>query len=84
MRKSLSESILLIGGTASTLGIKSRMLAELKSLIKMPKYSTKLYVDDFKMHESPSHENYTAWLGGNEIFFFDKCIFETRVENIFI
>ncbi|EEB13670.1 conserved hypothetical protein [Pediculus humanus corporis] len=67
MRKSLSESILLIGGTASTLGIKSRMLAELKSLIKMPKYSKKLYVDDFKMHESPSHENYTAWLGGKNI-----------------
>lgn len=73
MRRPLSESILLIGGTASLPGIKSRLLSELRHFISTPKYSNKLFVENFKMHKSPSHENYTAWLGG--LFFFLFIIF---------
>lgn len=65
MRKPLSESILLMGGTAMLPGIKSRILSELRHHVKSSKYKEKLFVDSFKVHKSPSHENYTAWLGGN-------------------
>lgn len=64
MRKPLAESILLMGGTASILGVKSRLLNELRYLVKTSKYKDKLFIDEFKLHTSPSHENYTAWLGG--------------------
>lgn len=53
-----------MGGIASLPGIKSRLLSELKYLVKMPKYKDKLFMNEFKIHQSPSHENYTAWLGG--------------------
>lgn len=46
-------------------GIKSRILSELRHHIKTPKYKEKIFVDSFKMQISPSHENYTAWLGGS-------------------
>ncbi|KAK6633077.1 hypothetical protein RUM43_012820 [Polyplax serrata] len=65
MRKPLAESILLMGGTASIQGVKSRLLNELRYLVKTSKYKDKLFIDEFKMHTSPSHENYTAWLGGS-------------------
>lgn len=64
-RRTLAENIFLIGGTSSLPGIKSRLLSELRYYVKSPKYKNKLFINNFKIHSSPSKENYTAWLGGN-------------------
>lgn len=64
-RKKLAENILLIGGTANVLGIKTRLRDELRELIKSDVYKDRLYVDDVKFHSAPSKPNFTAWLGGS-------------------
>lgn len=64
-RKELSENILLIGGTASVLGIKQRLRDELMKLIKSDFYKEKLYISEVKFHNPPSKPNFTAWLGGS-------------------
>ncbi|KAK7002514.1 Actin-related protein 10, partial [Halocaridina rubra] len=61
--KKLAENLLIIGGTANTLGLKHRILAELRSLAVSPAYSEKIQIDTFKIHKPPAKDNYVAWLG---------------------
>lgn len=64
-RKALAENILLIGGTASALGITARLKAELMKLINSDYYKDRLFIQDIKFHSAPSKPNFTAWLGGS-------------------
>lgn len=64
-RKQLSENILLIGGTASSAGITSRLLTELMQLMSSEYYKDRLFINDVKFHAAPSKPNFTAWLGGS-------------------
>lgn len=63
LRTSLVENILLIGGTTMALGFKARLKEELLKQLKCPRYKN-LKVSQFKFLQTPSKENYTAWLGG--------------------
>ncbi len=67
MRKQLAENIVLLGGTAMAKGFKARLKEELQSLVKQPKYFTKLFFNEFKFHSIPAKENYATWLGGSAI-----------------
>lgn len=64
MRKPLAGNIVLVGGTTMVPGFKSRLLAELRELMKTPKYENSLKISTFKFHSPPAKENYVAWLGG--------------------
>lgn len=64
-RKELAENILLIGGTASALGITARLKAELTKLISSNYYKDRLFIQEVKFHTAPSKPNFTAWLGGS-------------------
>lgn len=65
MRVPLSENLLVIGGTASLLGFRHRLLAELNHLANHhPKYSKMISKKSFKVHDAPAKPNYVAWLGG--------------------
>lgn len=64
MRKPLAENILLVGGTAMTPGLKSRLREELIDQLNSDRYKDKLFLKTFKFHSAPAKENYTAWLGG--------------------
>lgn len=65
-RQILAENLLLIGGLAGHKGLKHRILAEVRALVKTPPYSTILPSVTFKMHTPPAKDNYIAWLGGEE------------------
>lgn len=64
MRKDLAQSIVLVGGTAMTLGLKIRLQQELEALVKSDFYKDRLFLDEFKFHSPPSKANTTSWLGG--------------------
>jgi len=65
MRVPLAENLLVIGGTASLLGFRHRLLAELNHLANHhPKYSKIISNKSFKVHDAPAKPNYVAWLGG--------------------
>jgi len=65
MRVPLSENLLVIGGTASLLGFRHRLLAELNHLANThPRYSKLISNKSFKVHDAPAKPNYVAWLGG--------------------
>lgn len=64
-RKELANNILLIGGTASSAGITSRLKAELLKLINSDYYKDRLFISEVKFHSAPSKPNFTAWLGGS-------------------
>lgn len=62
-RKILSENIILMGGTCMQPGFKDRLAKELMHLTST-KYKNKMGIQEFKFHNPPSKENFTAWLGG--------------------
>jgi len=65
MRCPLAENLLVIGGTASLLGFRHRLLAELNYLADHhPRYSKLITKKSFKVHDAPAKPNYVAWLGG--------------------
>lgn len=64
MRKELAQNIVLVGGTAMTLGLKIRLQHELEALSKSDFYKERLFIDEFKFHSPPSKANCTSWLGG--------------------
>lgn len=64
MRRALAQNIVLVGGTAMTLGLKIRLQRELEALSKNEYYKERLFIDDFKFHSPPSKANTTSWLGG--------------------
>jgi len=65
MRVPLAENLLVIGGTASLLGFRHRLLAELNYLAEHhPRYSKLITKKSFKVHDAPAKPNYVAWLGG--------------------
>ncbi|XP_067682881.1 actin-related protein 10-like [Haliotis asinina] len=64
LRRSLSENIVIMGGTAMIPGFHHRLRAELYELLQKPKYKDAIALKVFKFHKPPSKENYTAWLGG--------------------
>lgn len=64
-RRKLAENILLIGGTASTTGIISRLKEEILKLINSSYYCDRLFIRDVKFHIAPAKPNFTAWLGGS-------------------
>jgi len=65
MRVPLASNLLLIGGTASLLGFRHRLLTELNYLANNhPKYIIAIPKKVFKVHDAPAKPNYVAWLGG--------------------
>ncbi|XP_050304101.1 actin-related protein 10 [Anthonomus grandis grandis] len=65
LRQTLAENLLLIGGTAMTLGFKARLKEELLKQLENDRYKTLKHIKEFKFFSSPCKENYTAWLGGS-------------------
>lgn len=64
MRRELAHNLVLVGGTAMTLGLKIRLQLELEALAKSELYKDRLFIDGFKFHSPPSKANTTSWLGG--------------------
>ncbi|KAJ2949630.1 hypothetical protein O0L34_g15555 [Tuta absoluta] len=64
VRRALAENILVTGGTATLPGLKHRLAAELRYLVSQPPYNEKLWIQEFKFHTAPAHDNSVAWLGG--------------------
>ncbi|XP_054727182.1 actin-related protein 10 [Anastrepha obliqua] len=67
VRRSLVESIFVVGGSAIIMGLLSRLRAEMQYLAKKDEeYKKKLCGDiKFKFHKTIGRENFTAWLGGS-------------------
>ncbi|MBN3273005.1 ARP10 protein, partial [Polyodon spathula] len=63
-RKSLSENLVVIGGTAMLPGFLHRILAEMRALLERPKYRQALSTKTFRLHSPPAKPSCTAWLGG--------------------
>ncbi|XP_030627210.1 actin-related protein 10 [Chanos chanos] len=63
-RKTLSENLVIIGGTAMLPGFLHRLLAEIRLLVEKPKYRDALATKSFRIHSPPAKPNCTAWLGG--------------------
>ncbi|KAF2363648.1 Actin family [Trinorchestia longiramus] len=63
-RRDMAASLVMIGGTASLMGLKKRVLQELQALAHRPPYSDRMALSVFKMHKPPVCDNYVAWLGG--------------------
>ena len=55
---------MIVGGTASLLGMKHRILSEVRTLAKSPTYAERVRIETFKVHKPPAKDNYVAWLGG--------------------
>ena len=64
-RKELAQNIIIIGGTASQLGLKARLFQEIEFLMKQKYYQDKLKLTDFKLHIPLGKENYAAWVGAS-------------------
>ncbi len=71
LRKEMISNIVLIGGTCMLNGFKHRLVNELNFLIKQSDsgkygqdYFNSLPFKELRFHVPPSHDNYTAWLGG--------------------
>lgn len=63
-RRVLSESIVIVGGTAMLPGFYHRLKRELDTIVARPHYKETLGVRTFQFLKAPARENYTAWLGG--------------------
>ncbi|XP_036405612.1 actin-related protein 10 [Megalops cyprinoides] len=63
-RKTLSENLVVIGGTAMLPGFLHRLLAEIRLLVEKPRYQQALATKTFRVHSPPAKPNCTAWLGG--------------------
>lgn len=63
-RKTLSENVLLIGGSTMTPGFEARILAEVKQLLNEMPYSKVLAFRNIKLRQPPVQSNYVSWLGG--------------------
>ncbi|XP_028677032.1 actin-related protein 10 [Erpetoichthys calabaricus] len=63
-RKTLSENLVIIGGTAMLPGFQHRLLAEIRALKEKPKYKQSLSNKNFRIHSPPAKPNCTSWLGG--------------------
>ena len=61
----MSQNILIIGGTASQLGLKARLFQELDHLMKQQYYRDKLKLTQFKLHTPLGKENYASWVGAS-------------------
>ena len=64
LRRTLATNLVIIGGTASMLGLKHRIMEEVRTLAVNPMYKDKMDVSVFKIHKPPAKDNYVAWLGG--------------------
>ncbi|KAH8318435.1 hypothetical protein KR074_010298 [Drosophila pseudoananassae] len=66
VRKSLIESVFLIGGGSMHAGLLARLKHELQHLlVQDPFYKTRFHGDlQFKFFPAVGHQNFTAWLGG--------------------
>lgn len=64
LKKPLSESVVLMGGTCMLEGFKSRLVSEVNFLLANEDSAANLTVKEFRYHVPPCLENYTAWLGG--------------------
>lgn len=66
MRRELAANIVLVGGTAMTLGLKHRLQLELEALAANDHYyKDRLFIDAFRFHAPPSKANCTGWVGGS-------------------
>lgn len=63
-RRMLAENLVIIGGTASMLGLRHRLLAEIRTLAASEAFSKVVKINSFKIHNPPAKANYVAWLGG--------------------
>lgn len=64
MRREFAQNMVLVGGTAMSLGLKVRLQEELQALAKSDYYKDRLFLDEFKFHSPPSKANTASWLGG--------------------
>ncbi|XP_036398244.1 actin-related protein 10-like [Megalops cyprinoides] len=63
-RKTLSENLVVVGGTAMLPGFLHRLLAEIRRLAEKPRYQQTLATKSFRLHSPPAKPNCTVWLGG--------------------
>jgi hypothetical protein len=82
LRKPFVENIVLMGGASMQTGFKSRLVEEIKYLVKNDE-NYKLFrgIGEFKFHVAPCFENYTAWLGAS-IFSTLEVIDGLSIQNI--
>lgn len=66
-RRMLAENLVIIGGTASMLGLRHRLLAEIRTLAASEAFSKVVKISSFKIHNPPAKANYVAWLGGKAL-----------------
>ncbi|ESO85707.1 hypothetical protein LOTGIDRAFT_210889 [Lottia gigantea] len=66
-RKQLAENVIIMGGTAMMPGFHHRLKTELYEHLKLPKYQQEYGIKQFRFHQPPAKENFTAWLGGSMI-----------------
>ncbi|XP_014274198.1 actin-related protein 10 [Halyomorpha halys] len=64
-RRVLAENLVIVGGTSMAPGFKSRLITELRRLVKDNVYKSKLYISNFKVHVPLVKENIASWLGGS-------------------
>ena len=62
-RRTLADSLVIVGGTSMLPGFKTRLNQEMKSLLAQPKYEN-LKISNFKLYKPPAQANYSCWLGG--------------------
>lgn len=67
LKKEFASNVVLIGGTCMLAGFKDRLVAEINNMLSDETlgYANMLSFKGLKYHKPPSHENYTAWLGGS-------------------
>lgn len=82
-RKQLAENMLIIGGTAMALGMRARILSELKNLINSPKYVDKLPLKSFRFHNPPAKGNFVAWLGGSIVGATEMVVSRSLTKDIY-
>ncbi|XP_049938102.1 actin-related protein 10 isoform X2 [Schistocerca serialis cubense] len=63
-RRQLAENIFIVGGTAMVPGLRARLRDEMRQLLGLERYASKLSLPNLKFHRAPAKENYAAWLGG--------------------
>ena len=64
-RKELARNIIIIGGSASQLGLKARLFEELGHLMAQDHYKHKLKIEEFKLHVPLGKENFASWVGAS-------------------
>lgn len=63
-RKELAENIILIGGGVMSDGFASRLMSELKAVLKSDRYNNKLFLNKIGFRKPLMPANYCAWQGG--------------------